>query len=173
MDKRIGFGARTGAALIDFLAIAILGSVFGGMLGTVLGLGLGALGGSPQFAGVAAVVGFLGGMALGITLVSVLYGLIEAFTGTSPGKMVLKLKIGFEDGRNAPVATYLTRWAVKYSGQILSILGLIAGNSLLGTLGSLASTAIFIGCFFVLAAKQQAFHDMVAKTAAFKQADLV
>jgi len=177
MDKRVGFGPRLGAALIDVVAIVILGGVFGGILGSVLGLGAGALAGSATDEGGAAVaaaaVGFFGGMALGITLVGVLYGLIEAFTGASPGKMVLKLKIGFEDGRNAPVATYFTRWAVKYSGTILSSVGLITGISLLGTLGSLAGFVIFVGCFFVLAAKKQAIHDMAAKTAVFNKADLV
>jgi uncharacterized RDD family membrane protein YckC len=166
-----------GAVLIDFVAIAILGTLFGGILGSALGIGAGALAGSATDEGAAAAaaaaVGFFGGMMLGVTIVGVLYGLIEAFTGASPGKMVLKLKIGFEDGRNAAVATYFTRWAVKYSGTILSFLGVISGISLLGTLGSLASFVIFIGCFLVLAEKKQAVHDMAAKTAVFKKADLV
>jgi uncharacterized RDD family membrane protein YckC len=177
MDKRVGFGPRLGAVLIDVVAIMILGTVFGGVLGSALGLGAGALAGSTTGEGApaaaAAAVGFVGGMMLGMYIVGVLYGLIEAFTGASPGKMVLKLKIGFEDGRNAPVAVYVTRWAVKYSGSILSSLGVITGISLIGTLGSLAGLVVFVGCFLVLGAKKQAIHDMAAKTAVFKKADLL
>jgi uncharacterized RDD family membrane protein YckC len=163
MNKRVGFGPRLGAVLIDCVAIAILGTLFGGILGSAFGLGAGAVTGAATdergAAAAAAAVGF--------------FGLIEAFTGASPGKMVLKLKIGYEDGRNAPVATYVTRWAVKYSGSILTALGLITGISFLGTLGTLAGLVVFVGCFLVLADKKQALHDMAAKTAVFNKADLI
>ena len=87
--------------------------------------------------------------------------------------MVLKLKIGFEDGRNAPVSTYVARWAVKYSGTLIGVVALMPGLHLLGTVGSLAGFVIFIGCFLVLGDKRQALHDMAAKTAVFNKADLV
>jgi uncharacterized RDD family membrane protein YckC len=146
----------------------------------MLGIGAGAATGmatqgegADAAAAAAAAVGFIGGMMIGVALIGALYSLIEALTGASPGKMVMKLKIGTEDGRTAPLSTYLTRWAVKYSSQILSVLALITGIGVLSQVGSLAGLVIFVGCFLVLGAKRQAIHDMVAKTAVFKKADLV
>lgn len=176
MDKRVGFGPRLGAALIDFVLVMVVGFLFGGIIGGVLGLGAGALTGAATdqegAAAAAAAVGFLGGMAAGTLLVMILYGLIEAFTGASPGKMILKLKIGTDDGRVAPLSTYLTRWAVKNSSAILSTLGAITGLSLLGTLGTLAGFVILVGCFMVLGASKQSVHDLAAKTAVYNRADL-
>ncbi len=177
MDKRVGFGPRLGAAVIDAVVIMIAGGLFGGILGSILGIGAGAAAGTATdeeaAAVAAAALGFMGGMMVGMYLVAILYGLIEAFTGASPGKMILKLKIGTEDGRTAPTAVYFTRWAVKYAGSILGTLGAITGISLVGTLGSLVGFVIFIGCFLVLGDKKQALHDMAAKTAVYLKADLV
>jgi uncharacterized RDD family membrane protein YckC len=176
-DKRVGFGPRLGAALIDCVLVMVVGFVFGGIIGGALGLGAGALTGAATdeagAAAAAAAVGFVGGMMAGTLLVMVLYGLIEAFTGASPGKMILKLKIGTDDGRTAPTSTYVTRWAVKYSSSILSTLGLLTGLGFLGTIGSLAGLVILVGCFMVLGASKQAIHDLAAKTAVYNRADLL
>jgi uncharacterized RDD family membrane protein YckC len=181
MDKRVGFGPRLGAALIDFVVIVVLAVVFGGVVGGMLGLGAGAAIGSTSdsegaaAAGAAAgaLLGVLGGFAIGAAVFGVLYSLIEGLTGASPGKMILKLKVGTADGHAGQTSLYLTRWAVKNSGQILAFLSLILATSALGTLGTLANLVIFVGCFMVLGAKRQAIHDMVAKTAVFNKADLV
>ncbi len=176
MEKRIGFGLRLGAAVIDAVIIMILGGVFGGMLAAVLGLGAGAATGmatgGEEAAAAAAVLGAATGFAIGISLMGLLYSLIEGLTGASPGKMVLKLKIGTDDGRTAPVSTYLTRWAIKYSSSLLSTIGALTGISLIGTLGTVAGLIVFVGCFLVLGAARQAIHDMVAKTAVYYKADL-
>jgi hypothetical protein len=37
----------------------------------------------------------------------------------------------------------------------------------LATLGNLAGLIFFVGCFFTLGMKRQAFHDMIAKTAVY------
>ena len=177
MEKRVGFGPRLGAALIDMVLITIVSLLFGGTLGAMLGLGAGALAGSAGenatgAAAAGAAIGALGGMMIGVYIFGFLYSLIEALTGASPGKMVLKLKIGFEDGRNAPASTYVARWAVKYSGTLIGMVALMPGLHLLGTVGTLAGFVIFIGCFLVLGDKRQALHDMAAKTAVFNRADL-
>ena len=182
MDKRVGFGPRLGAAVIDLVLISVVSLMFGGTLGALLGLGVGSLaeaggngagGAAGAGAAVGAVIGALAGMTAGMYIFGFLYSLIEALTGASPGKMVLKLKIGFEDGRNAPVGTYLSRWAVKYAGTLIGLLALLPGLQLLATVGTLAGFVIFIGCFLVLGDKRQALHDMAAKTAVFNKADLV
>jgi uncharacterized RDD family membrane protein YckC len=86
--------------------------------------------------------------------------------------MAFKLKIGLEDGRQAPVSTYVARWAVKNSGILLSAIALAPGLHLLGTIGVLAWLVIFIGCFLVLGDKRQALHDLAVRTAVFRKADL-
>ena len=180
MEKRVGFGPRLGAALIDLVLISIVSLLFGGTLGALFGLGAGAIAGAAGDDGqsaaaigaAGAAIGAFGGMMIGIYIFGFLYSLVEAFTGASPGKMVLKLKIGLEDGRNAPVSTYVARWAVKYAGTLIGLVALLPGLHLLGTVGSLAGFVIFIGCFLVLGDKKQALHDMAAKTAVFNKADL-
>lgn len=180
MDKRVGFGPRLGAALMDFVVVLVLSMLFGGVLGGMLGLGAGgAIGSSSDAEGAAAagaaagaVLGALAGFALGAAVFGFLYSLIEGLTGASPGKMILKLKVGTADGHHAQIATYLTRWAVKYSGQLLGFLSVVLATPLISTLGTVASLVVFVGCFMVLGANRQAIHDMVAKTAVFKKADL-
>jgi uncharacterized RDD family membrane protein YckC len=177
MDKRIGFGPRLGAALIDMVVVVVLGLVFGSVVGGVLGLGAGAAIGSTSDAEGAAAAGaaagaLLGGFAIGAAVFGFLYSLIEGLTGASPGKMLLKLKVGTADGHHAQIATYVTRWAVKYSGQLLAFLSVVLVTPAIGTVGTLANLVVFVGCFLVLGANRQAIHDMVAKTAVFKKADL-
>jgi len=186
MDKRVGFGPRLGAVLIDMIIVGVVGLVVGlvvgGAIGGILGGGAGgALGGALGGAtGDTAAGGAALGAALGAVIgamaalggVVFFYGLIEAFTGASPGKMVLKLKVGHEDGRRASVSTYAARWAVKYAGTLLGMVALLPGLHLLGTLASLAGIVIFLGCFLVLGDKRQALHDVAARTAVFRRSDL-
>ena len=179
MELRVGFGPRFAAALIDAAVVAIVGLVAGATIGGMLGGGIGgALGGSA--AGDAAAGAALGA-ALGAVLGAVaafggfvfLYSLIEAFTGASPGKMFLGLKVGTDDGRRGSSALYLKRWALKYSGTLLGLLGAIPGLHVLGLLAPAAGLVIFIGCFLTLGDRRQALHDLGAATAVFQKADLV
>ena len=102
----------------------------------------------------AGVGGFLAGWILSIPITSVLYSFIEGFTGASPAKMMFGIKVGNEDGTEANVKTYMTRWAF-YNGQgLISILTLI-GLSFLSIVG-LYMVAIFVGCFLVLGEKNKA-----------------
>jgi uncharacterized RDD family membrane protein YckC len=184
MDKRVGFGLRLLAVLIDGVIVGVVGLVVGlvvgGAIGGLLGGG-GALGGALSWsAGDTAAGGAALGAALGAVIgamaalggVVFLYGLIEAFTGASPGKMVLKLKVGHEDGRRASVSTYAARWAVKYAGTLLGMVAMLPGLHLIGTLALPAAVVIFVGCFLVLGDKRQALHDIAARTAVFRKADL-
>ncbi len=182
MEKRVGFGPRFGAFLLDFVVVIVLAIVLGGAVGGMLGMGAGAAVGSAgsEAEGAAAagaalggVFGAIAGMMIGMAVFGFLYSLIEALTGASPGKMLLSLKIGTADGHNAPISTYITRWAVKNSGTLLSMIALLVATPAIGTLGTIASLVIFVGCFLVLGAAKQAIHDMAAKTAVFKKADLV
>ena len=54
-NKRVGFGPRLGAALIDVVVVMILGTLLGGMLGSALDPGAGAIAGSSRNEGAAAL----------------------------------------------------------------------------------------------------------------------
>ena len=177
MEKRVGFGPRLAACLIDLLIVGIVGFVAGAAIGGMLGGWIGgALGGSEGAGSSSGAVGAAIGAALGVVAAFggfvFLYSLIEAFTGASPGKMLLGLKVGTGDGRRGSAALYVKRWAIKYSGTLLGLLGAIPGLHVLGLLAPAAGLIIFIGCFLVLGEKRQALHDMGAATAVFRKADL-
>ena len=86
--------------------------------------------------------------------------------------MILGLKIANQDGTAANISTYMIRWAVKNSGNLLQAIAGLVGIKIIATIGSLAGLAILVGCFFVLGANRQAFQDMAAKTAVFKKGDI-
>ena len=75
-------------------------------------------------------------------------------------------------GAGVRAALYVKRWAIKYSGTVLGLLGAIPGLHLLGLLAPAAGLIVFIGCFLVLGDKRQALHDMGAASAVFRKADL-
>jgi uncharacterized RDD family membrane protein YckC len=179
MEKRVGFGMRCAAALIDLAIVGIVGFAAGAAIGGMLGGGIGGMLGGPA-GGDEAAAGAALGAAIGAVLGAIaafggfvfLYSLIEAFIGASPGKMVLGLTVGTADGRRGSRALYVKRWAIKYSGTLLGLLGAVPGLHLLGLMAPVALLAIFIGCFLVLGDKRQALHDLGAATAVFRKADL-
>ena len=179
MEKRIGFGPRLAAALIDMGIVAVVGfaagAAIGGWLGTAIGTALG--GSTAEGAASGAAVGAAVGAVLGAMSAFggfvFLYSLIEAFTGASPGKMALGLKVGREDGHRAAAGVYARRWAIKYSGTLLGLLGALPGLHVVGLLAPVAGLVVLAGCFLVLGDKRQALHDVAAKTAVFRKIDLV
>jgi uncharacterized RDD family membrane protein YckC len=172
--ERQGFGIRLGAMLIDAVLLCILIAVLAPLLGGLLGgmIGASAAGGDDTTAALGGFMGAIAGMLIVAPIVVIAYYLMEALIGATPGKMMLGIKIASEDGTAAPVSKLFMRWVIKSAGNILSILGLLAGVAFLGTLGTIAGLVIFIGCFMVLGEKRQAIHDMLGKTAVFKKSDI-
>ncbi len=126
-EKRIGFGTRFGCKLVDIVIIMILSLILGPILGTIIGADLASEAASSvsqsqgneieelENAGKvvgSGIAGFLAGMLLAIPITAILYGLIEAFTGASPAKMMFGIKVGNENGTKANVSTYMKRWAI-------------------------------------------------------------
>jgi uncharacterized RDD family membrane protein YckC len=180
MERRAGFGLRFAAALIDLGIVAVVGFIAGAAIGGMLGGGIGGVlggsaGGSGAAAGVAlgAAVGALVGAIAAFGGFVFLYSLIEAFTGASPGKMCLGLRVGTADGRRGSASLYLKRWAIKYSGTLLGLFGAIPGLHVLGLVAPAAGLIVFVGCFLALGDRRQALHDLGAATAVFRKADLV
>jgi uncharacterized RDD family membrane protein YckC len=161
--ERIGFGKRLGALILDGIFTAISAGVIGYAL-------------KDLFVGLAPAdpdLGEMGGLYVAITgaagICAVLYGLIEGFTGASPGKMILAIKIGTENSMSANTNTLLTRYAIKTSASIVSLVGIILGVEILSSLSVVASVIITIGCFFALGAAKQALHDKIAHTAVYPE----
>lgn len=177
MEKRVGFSLRLAAALLDAAVILVLavgvGGTLGGLIGGVAGRAFGGAGaGSGAAAAAGALVGAFIGTLAASSGVTFFYSLIEAFTGASPGKMALRLKIGLANGRRAPLRVCVRRWAVKYSGALFGLLGAVPFLSPLAVFATAAGLVIFLGCFLALGDRRQALHDLVAGTAVFRTPDL-
>ena len=178
---RVGFGSRLAALILDVIIISgisfVIAPIVGGLLGAAAaGASAEAMGEANTDAAAAAAVGGILGSLMALIVVLpltyVIYYLIEGLTGLTLGKLILGIKVANQDGTAAPIGILITRWAVKSSGNILTLFGSILSISILGTIGGLIGLVIFIGCFLVLGAKKQAIHDLVAKTAVFKKSDI-
>jgi uncharacterized RDD family membrane protein YckC len=181
MEQRIGFGMRLGAYLIDLVIVCVLSFVGGtfvaGMLGIAGSTALSdaALNTSADSlaVGMAAVGGMLGaviGFVAAIALIGVVYFLIEGFTGYTLGKLILGIRVANADGTKAGIGTLLGRFALKRIDLIFMLAAVVTTTWSLLRVGQLAGLIMFIGCFFVLGVKKQAFHDMIMKTAVYPKA---
>jgi len=101
-----------------------------------------------------------------------LYSLIEAMTGASPGKMILGLQIAYEDSSEGDMNLYMKRWVLKNLSGILGLLYITFGILILNSIGGFVSILFITGCFFVLSDRKQGFHDIMTKSAVFRKADL-
>ncbi|HKK51691.1 MAG TPA: RDD family protein [Myxococcota bacterium] len=171
--NRIGFGPRAGAVLIDMGLSFIGGTLIAILFGGVLGAGASSLAGpgaGSDSVDLAAIFGFIAGGTIGMTVFGVLYNLIEAFTGASPGKRVLGLVVGSAEGTAATQGTLMARYAVKNAQLLIALLAIVA--PILAPLSPLAGLVVFGGCFAALGVGRQALHDMIVKTAVYARRDL-
>ncbi len=179
MEQRIGFGKRLGAWALDCVFVAIIavagGSTIGGWLGAYTGAA--AMGAASAAAGagdnaqaaaaLGGIFGAIAGFILAATVIATIYFLFEGFTGYTLGKLMLGIRIANDDGTRAGVGKLLLRFLVKNSGSVLSLLAIFTATTALFQISRLAGLIIFVGCFFTLGVKRQAFHDMIAKTAVY------
>jgi uncharacterized RDD family membrane protein YckC len=178
MEKRIGFGPRLGALLIDFalagIAIVFLGSMVGGLLGAAAMSEVAAASGDSAREGAAAggMLGAIGGVMLGAPLIGGLYFLLEGITGYTPGKLLLGFRIGTADMTPAPMSKLLLRFACKHPHLVLGSLGAVTGMGALHFFGGLLGAVAFLGCFAAVGEKRQALHDMIAGTAVYPKGAL-
>ena len=181
VGKRKGFGPRLGALLIDtvftIIGGVVVGVVLGGTLGALAGSGAAANEGlsaeeAEAAAVVAGVLGGLFGIILGVALFAILYGLIEAFSGASPGKMLIGMKIANADGTAASIGKFFGRYAIKNVAMLLALASGLTGVAALNTVGGLLGLVVFVGCFFALGSAKQALHDSIVGSAVYAKADV-
>ncbi len=177
--ERTGFGRRLGAYILDIIIAYAVGAGIGMVAGATLlglfGMGMAEGGGSEAEAmmgGLGAMIGGALGAMAGMYLMYIIFLLLEAFMGQTPGKMILGIKIANADGTQAGVGKLLLRAVLKNIYYAMALLAGITGIGALMMVGTVGSVIIFIGCFVVLGAARQAFHDMIAKTAVYKKSDI-
>lgn len=177
MEKRIGFGRRLGAYLIDFLFVAgigfILTNFFSGYFENFVDWSKIT---DEQVAQAEAIYGNFADIMLtigvGILIASFLYNIVEAFTGYTIGKLMLGIQIGNQDGTPAQLNTLMVRFAIKNISTIVGLFGTVTLVSIISNIGSGLGIIIFIGCFFVLGEKKMALHDLIAKTAVYNKKEI-
>lgn len=187
-EVRVGFGKRFGVYLLDGLIVLLLAGILSMVLPvkeTFLWKNYQAemdkqtaqmeeqMGENQEAMDMA--MGFtetMGVFTILISLVSILYSLVEFFTGASPAKHMFGIVAAQPNGAPGNTALWGTRWFIKHSSTVLSVLGIILGVSILGTIGSLVALVFIVGCFFALGEEKQALHDKIAKTAVFHKEDV-
>jgi hypothetical protein len=158
--ERKGFGPRVLAAVID--AVIIL--FFFCVVNLMTGMGTRTVG--PNGALVVTTGARVG--AIVAALLALAYTSTEIFLAGSPGKLILKMKIGSETGVvPAPQDQLLRRWLIKSSGSLLNLLYAFTFIGLFWWVAFLAGMVIFVGCFFAMGANRQALHDVLAHTAVY------
>jgi uncharacterized RDD family membrane protein YckC len=92
------------------------------------------------------------------------YSMIEMFSGASPGKMCVNLKISGVYSYQARIATLMARWAVKNLPWLLKLAGVVGGSQLMGWTGLAVGVALAAGFFLVLRPEGQTLLDRIAGT---------
>jgi uncharacterized RDD family membrane protein YckC len=110
----------------------------------------------------------MAGILLASYLLSLAWAIWECLTGAALGKTLLRIRIKSQSGNPASSQDLVIRACVKYSPSLLSFLGGITNVQLLEKLSGLAWVIIVLGFLLVLGSSRQAVHDMVAKTAVYR-----
>ena len=172
VTTRVGFGRRLAAMAIDGVIVATAsillgmtaGGVFGSLMSDVAEQTDGFLDG--------AILGALLGLVAGFATIGAAYFVIELVTGATPGKRALGLVVGTESARPAPAGIRVARYLVKCSPLLLGILTAVPGFWFAATLALLATMTISVGAMMALSPQRQALHDIIARTAVYRRADL-
>ena len=179
-QERIGFGKRLLALIIDTILSSIAGfalslfaessllelfynpSQLNDSIATFENLSSGFGNTMQEFFKVIAGIGVIGFLIM----------IMEGLTGQTPGKMLIGIKNGNQDGSNASTSTLFIRTLIKNISSVLSFVAVTSSLSIIGTIGSFLGFIIFIGCFFTLGKSKQSIHDLISKTAVYNKSDL-
>jgi uncharacterized RDD family membrane protein YckC len=185
---RVGFWPRVGATVIDFVVVvgiglaltSVVSSLFHGYIAETIAQleakmaeKTGAMKGSPQIETLMHWQRFAVGAGASVGLVGFLYMFLEGLTGRSLGKLALGLRIADVQGRILPVSRLLARMAIKHADRFLTIAGLLAGVRILTQIAQGPFWIIVVGFLAVLAKHRQGLHDLAAKTAVYRNSDLM
>ena len=171
MPDRAGVPPRAAALLLDLAAVMLLAFLFGPWIG--IRLGLDTVGGQGPGAG-----GMMAAGAAGSAVIGLLWFGMEGVWGATPGKRLLRLRVGTESGERAPVRTYALRWALKNAPTLAGLLAVIVSLDLprvgdwFNLLSRLSGGVVLAGCFMAYGRDRQALHDRLAGTAVYRATQL-
>ncbi len=186
-QKRIKFGRRFGAYMLDYLAISIIVAILAPFLldvfvpisktvmeSQVTAEEVNAMDQLPDIGGYSFLELMIRFTAMGLisNLVTIVYFLMEAFLGAAVGKLLLGIRIAHESGVKAPMGQLFWRYALKASASVIALISALNPGIILGSINSLWSIAFLVSCILALTEKRQALHDMIAKTAVYWKRDL-
>ena len=137
------FALRAQALLVDLLVAAVAMLTVGFVVGANFG----------SFAATIAAA-----------IAGALYTTIEIFTGASPGKKCVSLKIAGVYSYQARTGTLLARWAMKNTPWLMKIASIVTGSELLGWAGVAVGLALVFGFFLALRPEGQTLLDRIAGT---------
>ncbi len=180
--ERIGFGRRFAAMLLDNFIVAIIATILAFTVGTTI-LRVLHLDDDTEFSifsdtdssdddaeellqSLHINTGMIFVLATLNNLVMLLYSLSELFTNASPGKRLMGIAIGSDEGTSASRLLLLRRWALKYGMYALALIPFTS------TIGSILSFLITCGCLLALGAQRQALHDMAVHSAVYFRGDV-
>lgn len=161
VDGRIGFNRRFGAFAIDVIAIGILTFI------TNLLTGDNGAEGPANLHHLSDLTRQMASVGVAVSVVQLLYCLIEGLTGASPGKMILRIQIRDAGGGSAAPGTLILRVIAKHIKVVATLLVSLTGSHLLAIAGLTGGIIFFFGCFLALGAARQALHDRILQTAVF------
>jgi uncharacterized RDD family membrane protein YckC len=137
--EKVGFGKRLLAFIIDMIICSIIGALLSLFTGNML---LEFFFETSQVNETAAAIESLGAGAQGelvntifsaasaIGLVGFLILILEGFTGQTPAKMLLGIKIAIQDGTNATTNILFLRTFLKNISSVLSLVAIIFCNTI-------------------------------------------
>ncbi len=177
MEKRIGFGRRLGAYVIDMVFIMGIGFIFANLFTEFFEnfVDWSAITDEKyeqtqqlfgNFTDLMFIIGVAGSIA------SFLYNILEGFMGYTVGKLMLGIQIGNQDGTPSAQGKLMTRFAIKNISTIFALIGMATLITVFNSIGTGLSFVIIIGCFFALGEKKLALHDLIAKTAVYRKSEL-
>jgi len=101
---------------------------------------------------------------MGAIITGAMYTTIEMFSGASPGKMCVNLKIVGVYSYQARLGTLMARWAVKNLPWLLKLGGVMSGSAMMGWTGLAVGVVLVGGFFLALRPEGQTLLDRVAGT---------
>jgi len=153
--KRVGFWLRTLALLIDSVVVLLLA-----MLCLLLNL---------QITGDAESSRLVDGLFYAAVLI---YTATEVFFAATPGKLILKIRIGRNDCTKADKWRLVLRWSTKQLPLILLLMFIATNWPPFTLLRGLTVAVIFLGCFYAANDDRLSWHDQWAGTAVYRTRDL-
>jgi uncharacterized RDD family membrane protein YckC len=154
--QRAGFWIRALAAGLDLLAGGVV--VAGGILLTILALEW--LDASDELAE------YLGPIVLLVLVLA--YTSTEVWLAATPGKLVLRLRIGTSAGTPAGRWTRGLRWSSKYAGFLFWLIHAITLDPLTHFLSGWMNLVVLVGCLQALDEDRRTWHDEWAGTAVLR-----